>query len=174
MRSFSLYVAKCDTQRLRAPFNIVPYNGLIDACELFFEHLVEVRQSSLYFQPYMLAGSEAATEALISVRRDAVAAILMNLYILAGALRSARPVPRYLPSAAAARKRLLDRMEQVEQELNAAPKRPKPGKNRRWADVYQYAYSSALTDIVEQLQQLQTFTKAVTGEVGFDIAEKRS
>ncbi len=161
-------------QRLRAPFDVLPYSALIDACERFFEHLIEVRQSSLYFQPYMLAGSESATEVLISVRRDAVAAILMNLYILAGALRSARPVPRYLPSAAAARKRLLERMEEVEQEQSAAPKRPKPGKSRRWADVYQYAYSSALTDIVEQLQQLQTYTKVITGEVGFDLHEKRT
>ncbi len=122
----------------------------------------------------MLAGSESSKETLISVRRDAVAAILMNLYILAGALRAARPVPRYLPSAAAARKRLLDRMEQVEREESAMPKRPKPGKSRRWADVYQYAYSSALTDIVGQLQQLQMYTKAITGEAGFDILEKKA
>lgn len=161
-------------QRLRAPFDVLPYRALTDASERFFDHLVEIRQSSLYFQPYMLAGTESAKEILISVRRDAVAAILMNLYILAGALRAVRPVPRYLPSAAAARKRLLDRMEQVEREQIAVPKRPKPGKSRRWADVYQYAYSSALTDIVEELHQLQVYTEAITGEVGFDIAEKKT
>ena len=161
-------------QRLRAPFNVLLYRALTDACERFFDHLVEIRQSSLYFQPYMLAGTESAKEMLISVRRDAVAAILMNLYILAGALRGGRPVPRYLPSAASARKRLLDRMEQVEREQIAVPKRPKPGKSRRWADVYQYAYSSALTDIVEELQQLQVYTRAITGEVGFDIREEKS
>ena len=116
----------------------------------------------------MLAGGEAATESLIGVRRDAVATILMNLYILAGALRSDRPVPRYLPSAAAARKRLLDRMEELEAELASHGRDPRPEKGRRWADVYQYAYSSALTDIVEQLEQLQRYTKEITGEVGFE------
>lgn len=61
----------------------------------------------------------------------------MNLYILAGALRAKRPVPTYLPSAAAARKRLLDRMAEIEEENEAlAEVRPKPEKTRRWADVY--------------------------------------
>lgn len=119
----------------------------------------------------MLAGGREATESLIGVRRDAVASILMNLYILAGALCSDRPVPRYLPSAAAARKRLLERMEEVEAEHANLAKKPSPEQGRRWADVYQYAYSSALTDIVEQLQQLQRYTKEITGEVGFDAVD---
>ena len=158
-------------KRLRAPFDPLPYSALIDACENFFERLVEVRQSSLYFQPFMLAGGREATEMLIGVRRDAVAAILMNLYILASALRSGRPVPRYLPSAAAARKRLLERMEEAEAEHASFGKEPRREKGRRWADVYQYAYSSALADIVEQLQQLQKYTKEITGEVGFDAVD---
>lgn len=119
----------------------------------------------------MLAGGREATESLIGVRRDAVATILMNLYILAGALRSNRPVPRYLPSAAAARKRLLERMEEVEAEHAGLGKEQRPERGRRWADVYHYAYSSALTDIMEQLQQLQGFTKEITGEVGFDAVD---
>jgi hypothetical protein len=74
---------------------------------------------------------------MIPVRRDAVASILMNLYILAGALRAKRPVPRYLPSAAAARKRLLDRMAEIEKENEASRAvRPRLEKSRRWADVY--------------------------------------
>ncbi|KZF22317.1 hypothetical protein L228DRAFT_221161 [Xylona heveae TC161] len=157
--------------RLRGPFDPLPSSALIAALERFFDHLISVRQSSLYFRPTLYADNPVAMEALLSVRRDAVAAILMNLYILAGALRSGRPVPRYLPSAAAARKRLLDRMHALETELRAADQAYMPNQpryTRRWADVYQYAYSAALTDIVEQLQQLQRYTKAITGEVGFD------
>jgi len=74
---------------------------------------------------------------MLSPRRDAVASILMNLYVLAGALRSKRPVPRYLPSCAAARKRLLDRMAEVEEEFEEERQvRPRSEKTRRWADVY--------------------------------------
>ncbi|KAL8821388.1 MAG: hypothetical protein Q9191_007316 [Dirinaria sp. TL-2023a] len=162
--------------RLRAPFDPVPYSALIDACERFFEHLVQVRQSSLYFQPFMHARGEAATNALFQPRRDAVAVILLNLYTLSVALRSGRPVPRYLPSAAAARQRLLNRMDEVEAELKEAEREGRvekvEGKGRRWADVYQFAFSSALTDIVAEMRCLQHFTKEICGEVGFESIDE--
>ncbi|CAF9914381.1 MAG: hypothetical protein ALECFALPRED_009579 [Alectoria fallacina] len=169
--------------RLRAPFNPLPYSALITACESFFEHLVQVRQSSLYFQPNMLASHPDAMAALTVPRRDAVAVILMNLYVLACALRADQPVPRYLPSAAMARRRLLDCMEIVEadqarrMEVDAKGKGiekggnetgHEEGKGRRWADVYQYAFSGALTDVVENLQEMQRYTKEVCGEVEWE------
>lgn len=160
--------------RLRAPFDPLPYSALITACESFFEHLVQVRQSALYFQPSMLRTGLASSTSLTAPRRDAVAVILMNLYVLACALRANRPVPKYLPSAAGARRLLLDRMEVIEAEQ--AAKREADGvdmgheekQGRRWADVYQYAFNGALTEIVEQLQELQRYTKEVCGEVEWD------
>ncbi|MCJ1399839.1 hypothetical protein MMC11_003042 [Xylographa trunciseda] len=155
--------------RLRAPFDPVPYSALIEACERFFERLVDVRQSSVYFEPYMLASHAESDSTLLAARRNAVAAILMNLYTLAGAIRSNHPVPRYLPSAAHSRQRLLDIMERFEAQKASKRKIVKPNKGRRWADVYHYAYSAALTDIVDQLQQLEYYTKEIVGEVGFDV-----
>ena len=167
-------------QRLRAPFNPLPYSALLSALEAFFENLIRIRLSALYFRPSLLTDTDPNTiTSLTAPRRDAVAAILMNMYILACALRSNHPVPRYLPSAPAARKVLLDRMAVAEAEF-AARKRAevmtdsgsgesvgegRDDKRRRWADVYHYAYSSALTDIVEELQQLQRYTTEVCGEV---------
>ncbi|KAI4256886.1 MAG: hypothetical protein LQ352_001886 [Teloschistes flavicans] len=152
--------------RLRAPFDPLPYSALIEACERFFEHLVEVRQSSLYWDPSIGVSNQEAIDGLTSFRRDAAAVILMNLYILASALRADQPVPRYMPSAAAARKRLMSQMEEVEaKHKNDSMVEQRMG--RRWAEVYRYAFSSALTDIVEQLQHLQRYTKEITGEAGF-------
>ncbi|KAI4120641.1 MAG: hypothetical protein LQ338_006865 [Usnochroma carphineum] len=158
--------------RLRASFDPLPYSALIEACERFFEHLVEVRQSSLYFQPSLRANNPEANGGLMSYRRDAVAVILMNLYILASALRANKPIPQYMPSAAAARKKLIDQMEEVEAKLaeNATEIGGKEG--RRWADVYRFAFSSALTDIVEQLQQLQKYIREVTGEAEFAVVNE--
>ncbi|KAL8866589.1 MAG: hypothetical protein Q9198_008829 [Flavoplaca austrocitrina] len=66
-----------------------------------------------------------------------------------------------MPSAAAARKKLIDRMEEL--EVNRTHEgEPRERGARRWADVYRYAFASALTDIVEQLQLLQKYTKEVT------------
>lgn len=165
--------------RLRAPFNPLPYSALIASCESFFGHLVQVRQSSLYFQPSLLTSDPTTISSLTAPRRDAVAVILMNLYLLASALRLDQPVPKYLPSAAAARRKLLDRMEVVEAEQarevgaegNGKGKAREKGRGRRWADVYQYAYSGALTDIVEELRELQRFTKEVCGEVEWEGGE---
>jgi hypothetical protein len=174
--------------RLREPFNPLPYSALIEACDSFFEHLVEVRQFSLYFQPHYMAQNPEACQALLNYRRDAVAAILMNLYILAGALRGGRKVPRYLPSAAAARKRLLAKMAEVELEDAEARRdtrtlyvrdlaekagRGDEGKRAlRFADVYQFAYSKGLTQCVEELEQLQRYTKIICGEIGFFEVEQ--
>ena len=124
-------------KRPRGPFDPAPYNHAIDACERFLEHIIEVRQASLYFQPFLYRGSEEATRKMLIPRRDSVASILINLYVLAGALRSKRPVPRYLPSCAAARKRLLDRMAEIEEEFEEERQvRPRLEKMMRWADVY--------------------------------------
>ncbi|TAQ87165.1 hypothetical protein B7494_g4501 [Chlorociboria aeruginascens] len=162
--------------RLRGPFNPLPYSGLIDGCERFFEYLVAVRQSSLFWHPHYMADNEQAAESLLAFRRDAVAAILMNLYVLAGALRGDRKVPRYLPSAAVARKRLLDHMARLEAE-HAAKAFSKPltrsqtleqGEERKWSQIYSYSYSQSLTGCVQQLEQLQMFTKEIVGEQGFD------
>ncbi|KAL8802422.1 MAG: hypothetical protein Q9182_003845 [Xanthomendoza sp. 2 TL-2023] len=153
-------------QRLRAPFEPIPYSALIEACERFFDHLVEVRQSSLYFQASLHVNSQETNKILMPYRRDAVAVILMNLYILASALRTNQPVPRYMPSAAAARKKLIDRMEEVEVK-QMKEYGPNERTGRRWADVYRFAFASALTDIVEQLQQLQKYTKEIAGEASF-------
>jgi hypothetical protein len=155
--------------RLRGPFNPLPYSGLIDGCERFFEYLVAVRQSSLFFHPHYMSDDEQAAESLLAYRRDAVAAILMNLYVLAGALRGNRKVPRYLPSAAQARKRLLDHMADIEadQARNKYIEKVDSGKeSRKWAQIYSYSYSQSLTGCVKQLEQLQKYTKEVVGEQG--------
>jgi hypothetical protein len=162
--------------RLRGPFNPLPYSALIENCESFFEHLVEVRQASLFFHPNYMSDNIHASEALLPFRRDAVASILMNLYVLAGALRGNRKVPRYLPSAAAARKKLLDKMAELELEhANAGTLRgllPKKGVGRKFAEVYQFAYSQALTACVEQLEKMEKYTKAICGEEGFDLVDE--
>jgi hypothetical protein len=79
--------------RLRGPFNHLPYSALIDNCEWFFEYLVAIRQSSLFFHPHYISDNDQGADSLLAHRRDAVAAILMNLYVLASALRNNKKVP---------------------------------------------------------------------------------
>lgn len=79
--------------RLRGPFNPLPYSGLADSCERFFDYLIAVRQSAVFYNPGYIRDNPVAAQHLLGFRRDAVASILANLYIFAGALRADRKVP---------------------------------------------------------------------------------
>lgn len=171
--------------RLRAPFDPLPYSALSDALERFFEYIIALRQSALFYSPSYVRRDPIAAKRLLPHRRDAVAAILGNLYILAGALRSKRPVPvrhhhlvsqtnvltvqRYLPSAVAARKRLLLRTVEVEAETARTADDEQQREQRKWSDMYSYSYNESLTGCVAQLEELEKYTKLVVGEQGYVV-----
>ncbi|KAH7151858.1 hypothetical protein B0J13DRAFT_438362 [Dactylonectria estremocensis] len=150
--------------RLRAPFDPLPYSALAGACERFFEYLIAVRQSALFYNPNYIRDNPVAAEKLLSPRRDAVASILGNLYILAGALRSQRKVPRYLPSAAAARKKLLLKAGEVARDMAENVEYRELERQKTWSDIYSYSYNESLTGCVAQLEDLEKFTKVIVGE----------
>lgn len=98
-------------------------------------------------------------------------------------------IKRYLPSAALARKRLLEHMQLIE-SLAAAPKdscpssesrptslvasdysivdlHPKEGTAVKWSQIYSVSYSQSLTGCVKQLDQLCKYTKQIVGEQGY-------
>ncbi|KAM3558943.1 hypothetical protein MY1884_003725 [Beauveria asiatica] len=146
--------------------------ALTEACERFFEHTIAVRQAALFYDAGCLRASPAAAERLLPHRRDAVATVLANLYVLAGALRARRRVPRYLPSAAAARKALLVRSDEFEAELTAqeakeagAPLR-EVDTRRKWSDTYRFSYNQSLTGCIVQLEEMEKYTKLIVGEQG--------
>ncbi|OAQ82216.1 Brefeldin A-sensitivity protein 4 [Purpureocillium lilacinum] len=154
--------------RLRAPFDARPYSALADTCERFFEYLIAVRQSALFYNPGHIRDNPVAAQQLLSYRRDAVASILANLYTLAGALRSQRKVPRYLPSAAAARKRLLLKSAQVEEEMSRNAEESDVQWHKKWSNIYSFSYNESLTGCVAQLEELERYTKLIVGEQSFD------
>ncbi|KAI0477396.1 hypothetical protein GGR56DRAFT_665417 [Xylariaceae sp. FL0804] len=154
--------------RLREPFDPLPYSALIDACERFFDYIVTVRQSSLFYHPHFIRDNAEAAADLLGHRRDAVATILTDLYVLSGALRAGRKVPRYLPSAAASRQQLLQEMRELEKRLLASGKLSAEEKSegKKWAQIYSCSYNESLTGCVEQLEELERYTKAIVGEQG--------
>ena len=75
---------------------------------------------------------------------------------------------KYLPSAAATRKQLLDMMRTLEAEFAMSGKLSADEKSegRKWAQIYSYSYNESLTGCVEQLEELEKYTKAIVGEQG--------
>ncbi|KAK9793142.1 putative ER transporter 6TM N-terminal domain-containing protein [Seiridium cardinale] len=158
--------------RLRSPYDPLPYSALIDACEQFFEYVVALRQSSLFYHPQFVRDNTEAAARLLGYRRDAIATIMTNLYVLSGALRADRK--KYLPNAAAARKELLDQSKALEAELMISGKFSTSEKTEveKWAQIYSYSYNESLTGCVEQLKELEKYTKVIVGEQGFDAGLK--
>ncbi|KAI3330178.1 hypothetical protein F4824DRAFT_492382 [Ustulina deusta] len=154
--------------RLRAPFDPLPYSALISSCEQFFDHIVAVRQSSLFYHPHFVGDDSEAAMDLLGHRRDQIATVLTNLYVLSGALRADRPVPKYLPSSAVARKRLLDRLFELEREYAASAKHSNKETQRELGlrQIYSYSYNDSLTGCVEQVKELEKYTKIIVGEQG--------
>lgn len=54
------------SQRIRGPFDPGPYSAAIHSCERFLEHIVEVRQSSLFFQPFLFGGKDLVSRAYLA------------------------------------------------------------------------------------------------------------
>ena len=153
--------------RLRAPFDPLPYSALADALERFFEYLIAVRQSALVYNPGHIRDDSAAASKLLGFRRDAVAAILGNLYILAGALRSQRKVPQYMPSAATARKKLILRTMELDDEIAKSTSDNDWRQHKQWSDIYSYSYKESLTGCVAQLEELERYTMLICGVQGY-------
>jgi len=71
---------------------------------------------------------------------------------------------RYLPSAAAARKKLLHKTAEVVKEMEENAELPELERQKTWSDIYSYSYNESLTGCVAQLEELEQFTKLIVGE----------
>jgi hypothetical protein len=76
---------------------------------------------------------------------------------------------RYLPNAAASRKQLMDKIIELEAEVQ--DKRSKnhhhhAKEKRKWIQIYSYSYNESLTGCVAQLEELERYTKLIVGEQG--------
>ncbi|KAJ1961662.1 hypothetical protein IWQ62_003788, partial [Dispira parvispora] len=94
--------------RLQGHFAAKTYGEILKRLQNVVDRFISMTVTVNYISP-------TVHEAIITPfnyhgRRDVTAAILINLYALASALRTKTPLPPYLPSARAARKRLITRI----------------------------------------------------------------
>lgn len=71
-----------------------------------------------------------------------------------------------MPSAAAARKKLLVKTVEVEDDMSKKAPPNDIKKHKKWSDVYSFSYSESLTGCVVQLEELEKYTKLIVGEQG--------
>jgi hypothetical protein len=71
-----------------------------------------------------------------------------------------------MPSAAAARKKLLIKTAQVEEAMSRKAPLGHAKRHKDWSDVYSFSYNESLTGCVAQLEELERYTKLIVGEQG--------
>ena len=72
-----------------------------------------------------------------------------------------------MPSATAARERLLGRMNELEVEMEENPGQAVGADGiRNFWQLYSYSYNESLTGCAAQLQELERYAKLIVGEQG--------
>lgn len=145
---------------LRGNFDMAVYRAMLESCKTILQTVTEARISSVYFNIYEIDRNEEITRQLQSLRRDAAASVIFCFYIVSGAFRSKKPIPRYLPSAVMSRKILFDSIDQLEFKVPPMER----DKNHIWKIVHESAFSKAFTDITEELEKIIGFSKHILGE----------
>lgn len=69
-----------------------------------------------------------------------------------------------MPSAAAARKKLLLKAGEVARDMAENVEYRELERQKTWSDIYSYSYNESLTGCVAQLEDLEKFTKVIVGE----------
>ncbi|KAJ1980810.1 hypothetical protein H4R34_002313 [Dimargaris verticillata] len=110
VRSQAMLEESAMEPRLRGPFPLSTYREIIRRLQNVLDRFVSMAVITNYISPR--AHGSIITPFNRHGRRDMTAAVLINLYALAGALRSKSPLPPYLPSARASRARLIARIRE--------------------------------------------------------------
>ncbi|RKP33260.1 hypothetical protein BJ085DRAFT_35350 [Dimargaris cristalligena] len=95
--------------RLQGPFPKAVYAEILDRFQNIMDRFISMSITAAYISPQV--HNTVITPFNQHGRRDMAAAILINFYALAGALRSKTPLPPYLPSGRAARTRLIQQIK---------------------------------------------------------------
>lgn len=135
---------------------------------------------------------------LLPLRRELVGSVLLCFYIYAGALILKQPLPTYLPPAYESRERLLKKLREVIKQAvsEEKEKKPKPLQGDNTNDyrattiprmhsraqsmtpshlttpqkfINYYAYSLAMEDVIDELNQLGGMLKNLFGEMFADV-----
>lgn len=166
---------------IRGDFDQEPYRKLARSCAIICQKIADARISSIHFNIYENDRNAEATKRLLALRRDAVASVLFLLYILSGAFRSKNQVPKLLPSAVMSRKLLFDLVQELDVRYSSGHlqeetttsttsvvddsfDRVRENDIQLWRRIHELAFSSAFTDITEELEKIIAYSKYILGE----------
>ncbi|KAG0347760.1 hypothetical protein BG004_007016, partial [Podila humilis] len=140
--------------RLKEEFPMKLYEQIVQCCQNILDRLVSMRMAAQLLSPEV---RELVTGPMNYYRRDMVGALLLYFSVLSSSLASKSPLPPYLPSARMARLRVIYNVREA-----IAAHQAQTGEDH-YTYIYYYAFSSALEEVIEELELLAILIKPIVG-----------
>ncbi|KAF9929147.1 hypothetical protein FBU30_001824 [Linnemannia zychae] len=140
--------------RLKEDFPVKLYSQIIQCCQNILDRMVSMRMAAQLISPEV---RELVTGPMNYYRRDMVGALLLYFSVLSSSLASKSPLPPYLPSARVARLRVIYNVREAIAAHQAIT------KEDHYTYIYYYAFSSALEEVIEELELLAILIKPIVG-----------
>ncbi|KAG0296869.1 hypothetical protein BGZ98_000796, partial [Dissophora globulifera] len=140
--------------RLKGEFPMKRYKQIIQCCQNILDRIISMRMAAQSISPEVL---ELVAGPLNDNRRDVVGALLLCFSILSSSLATKSPLPPYLPSARMARLRDINNVKGVISAHQAIT-----GQGH-YTFIYYYAYSSALKEVIQELELLAVLIEPLVG-----------
>ncbi|KAF9428754.1 hypothetical protein BGZ94_001166 [Podila epigama] len=140
--------------RLKEEFPMKLYKQIVQCCQNILDRMVSMRMAAQLLSPEV---RELVTGPMNYYRRDMVGALLLYFSVLSSSLASKSPLPPYLPSARMARLRVIYNVREA-----IAAHQAVTGEDH-YTYIYYYAFSSALEEVIEELELLAILIKPIVG-----------
>ncbi|ORY99764.1 hypothetical protein BCR41DRAFT_375337 [Lobosporangium transversale] len=140
--------------RLKEEFPMKLYQQIVQCCQNILDRMVSMRMAAQMLSPEV---RELVTGPMNYYRRDMVGALLLYFSVLSSSLAAKSPLPPYLPSARMARLRVIYNVREA-----IAANRVVTGEDH-YTYIYYYAFSSALEEVIEELELLAILIKPLVG-----------
>ncbi|KAG0033128.1 hypothetical protein BGZ82_006233, partial [Podila clonocystis] len=140
--------------RLKEKFPMKLYKQIVQCCQNILDRMVSMRMAAQLLSPEV---RDLVTGSMNYYRRDMVGALLLYFSVLSSSLASKTPLPPYLPSARMARLRVIYNVRMAIAGHQAAT------SQNHYTYIYYYAFSSALEEVIEELELLAILIKPIVG-----------
>ncbi|KAG9064516.1 hypothetical protein KI688_003706 [Linnemannia hyalina] len=140
--------------RLKEDFPGKLYKQIVQCCQNILDRMVSMRMAAQLLSTEV---RNLVTGPMNYYRRDMVGTLLLYFSVLSSSLASKTALPPYLPSARMARLRVIYNVRQA-----IAARQAKTGEDH-YTYIYYYAFSSALEEVIEELELLAILIKPLVG-----------
>ncbi|CAO3574063.1 unnamed protein product [Mortierella alpina] len=140
--------------RLKETFPDKLYKQIVQCCQNILDRIVSMRMAAQVLTPEV---RDLVIGPMNYYRRDLVGALLLYFSVISSSLASKTALPPFLPSARLARLRVVTSVRNAILEHQA-----QTGEDH-YTYIYYFAFSSALEEVIEELELLAILIKPIVG-----------